>query len=228
MYDFSTVNFSRGAHKTREHGMCFMEAVAFIAGEKHTDAPDCVDPVLGEMARTWNDQLDDEERSRVLGPFLWRFPGTEAGSEVSLTRGDMMYKCMIHEMAPLALELSGMSDLAASFRSLKLTPESLDHDNSCVSAGFLIVSKRSPLNTKPPSLSAVHAAVRKSDSCKSSATYWCSQVISRSGGGSEEFRNAIEDMAIGLLDRCIKLTEIQEIVRPQEWHCRAKSLEATL
>ena len=36
-YDFRTFTFGVGGHASREEGMCFMEAVAYVAGEEHSD-----------------------------------------------------------------------------------------------------------------------------------------------------------------------------------------------
>jgi hypothetical protein len=44
---------------------CLMEAVAFIAGESWSDAPECVSPVIGAFGRSWNDSLDDAGRQRL-------------------------------------------------------------------------------------------------------------------------------------------------------------------
>src|SRR5690606_6982434 len=60
-----TITLQRGAHETREEGVSFMEAVAWFAGEPHTDQPACVSPVLAAFARAWNDELPDDERQEL-------------------------------------------------------------------------------------------------------------------------------------------------------------------
>ena len=42
----------RGFHNAPDDGLCFMEAAAFFAGEKHSDHPACVSPVLGAFYET--------------------------------------------------------------------------------------------------------------------------------------------------------------------------------
>lgn len=54
------IKLERGAHSSRKDGMCFMEAVAWIAKEKHSDHPACVCPVFGAFAREWNDWLEEK------------------------------------------------------------------------------------------------------------------------------------------------------------------------
>lgn len=56
------LNLDKGAHSTRDEGVCLMEAVAFVAGEPHTDHPVCASPVLGAFGRSLNDVLSDETR----------------------------------------------------------------------------------------------------------------------------------------------------------------------
>jgi hypothetical protein len=56
-----------GSHKSPDTGMCAMEAVAWLAGERHSDKPQCVCPVIASFLRTWNDGMgnDDETRARA-------------------------------------------------------------------------------------------------------------------------------------------------------------------
>lgn len=49
-----------GAHTSPEDDMCLMEAVAFFAGERHSDRPLCACPILGEFGRGLNDCLPGE------------------------------------------------------------------------------------------------------------------------------------------------------------------------
>ena len=65
------VHLSHGKHARRANGMCAMEAAAYIAGERHTDTPVCVSPVIAAYMIAWNDGLpSDAERDRVLKPLL--------------------------------------------------------------------------------------------------------------------------------------------------------------
>ena len=63
------------AHGAPSDGMCAMEAVAFIAGEPHTDAPQCASPVVAAVVRTWNDVLPDRQR-QALKPYVPRMVGS--------------------------------------------------------------------------------------------------------------------------------------------------------
>jgi hypothetical protein len=46
----TTPTLSHGSHDRREDGMCLMEAVAFLAGERHSDRPVCACPVLSRLS----------------------------------------------------------------------------------------------------------------------------------------------------------------------------------
>ena len=62
-----------GSHDEAQFGreMCVMEAVAFVAGEPHSDTPTCACPVISAFLRSWNDSIpDDAHRTELLAPFV--------------------------------------------------------------------------------------------------------------------------------------------------------------
>lgn len=71
---------SRGGHTSPAEGACIMEYASFLNGEAWTDAPSCTDHLLADAARYINDELDDEDRQRLL-PLLPRLMGTAASSD---------------------------------------------------------------------------------------------------------------------------------------------------
>lgn len=79
---------SRGNHLTRETGTCVMEYVAFVAGERHTARPECVDPYLVNVMWAINDHLNDVERQK-LKRYVDRLIGT-ATDGLTQTRQDTM------------------------------------------------------------------------------------------------------------------------------------------
>ncbi len=71
----------RGSHEPNDTGhMCLLEAVAWVAGEKWSDQPQCVDPVLAAFGRAWNDGLDDADDHVACRADCW-------GSKSSPDRG---------------------------------------------------------------------------------------------------------------------------------------------
>jgi hypothetical protein len=60
-----------------KNGLCYMETVAFIAGEKITDRPQCACPIITAYGVNLNDRLPDSERQRLL-PLVWATAGTRS------------------------------------------------------------------------------------------------------------------------------------------------------
>jgi hypothetical protein len=101
--DLTTLTLAKGAHQTREDGVCLMEAVAWFAGQEHTDHPPGVSPVLARFGRSWNDALPDGRR-HILIPFIPLLPGT-AGDGHYLTRSYLALDWLAREYAPAFLAL---------------------------------------------------------------------------------------------------------------------------
>lgn len=59
------LKLEHGSHPDREDGMCVMEAVAWLAGEDHSDAPSCVSPVIRRFLIALNDRYQEEDRQRL-------------------------------------------------------------------------------------------------------------------------------------------------------------------
>ena len=51
-FDLDTITLDSGSHDRRTDGVCVMEAVAWWAGEDHSDRPECVSPVIGAFLRS--------------------------------------------------------------------------------------------------------------------------------------------------------------------------------
>lgn len=73
---FNPIKLSRGSHETAEEGVCFMEAIAFIAGEPHSDHPKCASPVLTSFGIMLNDTLPADLRNKYLLPMVGQVAGT--------------------------------------------------------------------------------------------------------------------------------------------------------
>ena len=96
-----------GSHSTRAaDALCVMEAVAWVAGEPHSDHPACACPVIGAFLRSWNDNLpDDETRTRLLAPLIPRIVGSRATREVEARRSYLALDWLAREQAPAWLSL---------------------------------------------------------------------------------------------------------------------------
>ncbi|HJP76523.1 MAG TPA: hypothetical protein VJ914_19800 [Pseudonocardiaceae bacterium] len=57
---------SSGRHRDPREGRCLLELVSVLAGERWTDHPRCVHPVLASVARRVNDACSDEGRDALI------------------------------------------------------------------------------------------------------------------------------------------------------------------
>ena len=61
-----TVRLARGRHESPDSGACVMELASMLAGERFSDRPRCVDPLLAAFLRAFNDRLHARHRQRLL------------------------------------------------------------------------------------------------------------------------------------------------------------------
>ena len=111
-----TMTLAKGSHDSRDEGMCAMEAVAFLAGLGHTDAPECASPVMRAYTIGLNDAWPDEQRQRLV-PYLPRMVGT-AGDSHDEARSYLALDWLVRTYTPAWLDLAGLSDEARALRNL--------------------------------------------------------------------------------------------------------------
>src|SRR5918912_2053723 len=63
---FQTVKLARGKHSSPRHGACVMELASMLAGERFTDRPRAVSPVIAALMRGYNDLVDDRRRQDLV------------------------------------------------------------------------------------------------------------------------------------------------------------------
>jgi hypothetical protein len=112
------ITLKSGAHSPDSGEMCLLEAVAWIAGEPWTDRPECVDPVLGAFGRSWNDSLNDEDRDRLLLPFLPRLVGTRSTPDARDRRAFMAADWAVRVFTPAWLRLAKLDEHAEALEGL--------------------------------------------------------------------------------------------------------------
>lgn len=56
---------SRGKHRNPRKGACLMEMASLLAGERWSDHPACVHPLLASLGRLVNDNTSDPERQQL-------------------------------------------------------------------------------------------------------------------------------------------------------------------
>lgn len=108
---------SIGSHADPAEGMCAMEAAAWLAGEEHSDSPECVCPVLAVACRRANDDGDDtvRERLRSMLPVLI---GTRSAIEIERRRAYVLTDTAVRVLAPATLDTAGLGAEAERLRAL--------------------------------------------------------------------------------------------------------------
>jgi hypothetical protein len=114
----AALHLDRGGHEDPQSGHCLLEVVSLFAAEPFGDQPACVDPVLAEFGRVWNDGLPDDERQQ-LKRYIVLLPNTNKGEVLSLKRSYMALDWAIRVNLPAWLALSpGLAEHAATLRAL--------------------------------------------------------------------------------------------------------------
>lgn len=80
-----TVRLSRGRHGAPMLGMCVMELASTLAGERFSDHPRSVSPVIGALLRQYNDSVNDERRQALI-PYAALVVGTRGSGEAERER----------------------------------------------------------------------------------------------------------------------------------------------
>lgn len=100
-----------GGHSASSGNFCFNEAAAWLAGEKHSDAPECVSPYLRSFTMRLNDRWTDEQRQTLL-PYLPRVIGT-GGDGKDEARRRIAQRALCTDLLPPWLRLAGLDEMAA-------------------------------------------------------------------------------------------------------------------
>jgi hypothetical protein len=109
------IHLESGSHSSREAGVCVMEAVAWAAGEPHSNAPACASPVLTRFMIRLNDRLDDDRRQQLL-PYVLRMIGTRGDGRDEERRE--MCRLWLAERLPDLFERAGLPERAVKLREL--------------------------------------------------------------------------------------------------------------
>ena len=83
-----SVRLEPGRHRSADDGVCVVELASVIGGERFTDRPHCVDPVIGAFLRSWNDGVGYADRQR-LEPYASQVVGTGGYRRISRIRRDI-------------------------------------------------------------------------------------------------------------------------------------------
>jgi hypothetical protein len=93
-----------------------MEAVAYFAGEPHSDQPKCVSPYLRQFGIRLNDRVTDEQRQDLVR-FVPLVVGT-AGDGLDDQRRWLAADHVTRVTVPMWLDIAGLTDHSATLRAL--------------------------------------------------------------------------------------------------------------
>lgn len=128
--ELSDVRLGKGKHPhtsapTGDRDLCIMEAVAFMAGEKWGDRPNCASPEISGFLRLWQDEMSDEDRDRLLPASVWvpRLVRSRGDDAIELRRLGLMQDWLVRVYVPAWLDLvPSLAEHAAAFRALPESP----------------------------------------------------------------------------------------------------------
>jgi hypothetical protein len=95
---------------------CVMQMVAYVAGEKWTDHPECACPILTRYAITLNDKLNTEHRQK-LKPIIPLLIKTRSDDALRIKRKQFFMFRNVTVTYPLLLDLIKMPELAEKLRA---------------------------------------------------------------------------------------------------------------
>lgn len=137
--NINKITLRKGAHIRRNDGMCAMEAVAYAAGEPHSDAPPPACPVIAAFVRGLNDAIDDDERRTIL--LRHRIPklvGSRSDKSTEHARSLLALDWLIRHWLPTWLDLR--PDLHEHTAALRGLPP-ID-DGNATAAGVVVLAAR--------------------------------------------------------------------------------------
>ncbi|HEU4974827.1 MAG TPA: hypothetical protein VFT50_07020 [Baekduia sp.] len=82
------VRLARGQHASPDQGACVMELASMLAGERFSDHPRAVCPVIGSYLRRYNDGAPDDRRQDLL-PVAAAIVGTAGDRELRRIRAGL-------------------------------------------------------------------------------------------------------------------------------------------
>lgn len=95
-----TVRLSVGRHHTPAEGMCVMELASVLAGERFSDHPSCVCPIVGALLRGLNDHLPDDLRQRMLARWAAEAVGTRVHDPGVIEYRAAVVRAAVREVVP--------------------------------------------------------------------------------------------------------------------------------
>lgn len=119
-----------GEHGSAAEGVSIMEAVAYVAGEPWSSAPNCASPIVSTFLRRWADDLGPAGRDtrQTLKPYIVRLVGSAGATEQEDTRRWMAVDWFLRTQLPTWLLAAGAEVAAVQLERLQEVRAGVDHD----------------------------------------------------------------------------------------------------
>jgi hypothetical protein len=214
-YDLKTFQFGKGSHPSREKGMCVMEAVAYLAGEAHSDAPKCACPVITRLAIWVNDSCSDALRNELLRDLPWRIVGTTANQETEQQRAYMAADWAVRFVCPVLLDRAGLTKEAMALREHAPVCDKASAARAAYAAADAARAADAAANAANAARAAAYAARAAADAADAAravdAAYAAADAAyAANAANAANDLVAIQRSCVELLDRMIRITEPQE------------------
>jgi len=154
--DLDALHLEHGSHNDPDSGLCLLEAVALFAGEKHTDHPDCVSPLLANVGIRLNDRVTDLQR-QDLKRFIPLVVGTANDGQDDARRW-LAVDRSVRFLLPKYLDKLDRGEQAATLRGL---PRIIDADTYRPHAKRLRTVADEMYELRRNRYETIRAAVRK-------------------------------------------------------------------
>jgi hypothetical protein len=82
------IRLAPGSHSSPREGVCVVELASMLGGEKFSDRPDCVCPVIAGFMRSFNDRASHADRQRLV-PYASRAVGSRGDRRLTRERRDI-------------------------------------------------------------------------------------------------------------------------------------------
>jgi hypothetical protein len=169
-----TARLSRGSHTKPEEGVCVMELASMLAGERFTDHPRSVCPVIAAFLRTYNDRVDDDRRQDLYA-YAAEVVGTRADRTSRRARLDLCQRFadrVAREAAPRppSLPCFGRAEWTGRRAALAAAEASHRRGHSMALAlldALIAVAPVKPAERSRPAPASARAPRQRSDSTSS-------------------------------------------------------------
>jgi hypothetical protein len=194
-----TVDLHSGRHNSFDMGVCVMEAVAYIAGEPHSDHPKCVCPIIGNFLRSWNDGLlSDAERNRLLKVLVIKVVGTRSTKSVEQIRAWLCVDWAIRVFTPAWLEL--VPSLKIHAETLRSGPEISTVDGLRAITPVLVDLKKQAATAWAAARDAAWAAARDTARAAARAAAWDAAWAAARDAAWDALKPTTETLQVSALD----------------------------